>query len=248
MVTQLPYCGAPPDPASLLQRFNWDPYLIAALIVLATLQWFALRGCREKRSFEIIGWGVAACALISPLCALSVSLFSARVAQHMILILGAAPFLALAAPTRGQGAGRLTLWAAFVSFLFALWFWHMPHPYEATFTSVPAYWAMHVSLFGSAIWLWYAVLHLNRAASVAGIVAGVLTSMHMGLLGAVLASASRPLYFFHLTTTQVWGLTPLEDQQLGGVFMWVPGILLFLWAAMRTLERLQKAVEGPRTA
>ncbi len=245
VVGQLPYCGAPPDPGTLLHRFNWDPYLIAALIALITLQWIALRGQR-RRFLALIGWSVAAGALISPLCALSVSLFSARIAQHMILILVAAPLVALAAPTRMQDTGRLSVWAAFVSFLCALWFWHMPDPYDATFASAGVYWAMHVTLFGSAIWLWYALLHLIRSASVDGIVAGVMTSMHMGLLGAVLTTASRPLYFFHLTTTQVWGLTPLEDQQLGGVFMWVPGILLFLWAAMRTLERLQKVADGPR--
>jgi putative membrane protein len=67
--------------------------------------------------------------------------------------------------------------------------------------------------------------------------------MQMGFLGAVLTVAGRPLFFWHLTTTQPWGVSPLEDQQLGGVVMWVPGIALFLWAALRTLDRLRIALE-----
>jgi putative membrane protein len=66
----------------------------------------------------------------------------------------------------------------------------------------------------------------------------------MGFLGAILTLAGRPLFFWHLTTTAVWGLSPLQDQQLGGTLMWVPGILLFLCVAIRSLERLWSALEG----
>ena len=89
---------------------------------------------------------------------------------------------------------------------------------------------MHLTLFGSAVALWRALLRSPRHSSGDALLAGVLTSMQMGFLGAVLTTASRPLYFRHLTTTQIWGLTPLQDQQLGGILMWVPGIVLFLWA------------------
>jgi putative membrane protein len=47
-------------------------------------------------------------------------------------------------------------------------------------------------------------------------------------LGAVLTFADRPLFPWHLTTTQAWGLSPLQDQQLGGSLMRVPGIAFFL--------------------
>jgi cytochrome c oxidase assembly factor CtaG len=50
----------------------------------------------------------------------------------------------------------------------------------------------------------------------------------MGLLGAVLCLAGHPLFSWHLLTTFAWNMTPLEDQELGGVIMWVPGIALFL--------------------
>jgi putative membrane protein len=115
----------------------------------------------------------------------------------------------------------------------------MPAPYDATFDSTLTYWTMHLTLFGSAVALWRALLRSPRQISGDVLLAGVLSSMQMGFLGAILTTASRPLYFRHLTTALLWGLTPLQDQQLGGTLMWVPGIALFLGAALYALGRLR---------
>ena len=236
-----PYCGLPPSPGALLDRFNLDSILIGALLALVIVHWASVRDGRS-RAFAVCGWLTASAALISPLCALSVSLFSARIAQHMILLLVAAPLIALGWPKWNVGAR--TLWAASIAFMVALWVWHMPVPYEATFTSTFLYWSMHITLFGSGILLWRElVYHPARRAGLALLV-GLLTSTHMGLLGAVLALARRPLFVPHFTTTQIWGLTPLQDQQLGGTLMWVPGIALFLWVSIRSLRRLWSSLEG----
>jgi putative membrane protein len=98
MLSQLPYCGSPPSPGELLNRFNLDPVLMAALATLVVAHARALLAtasrhtpdshlCRRLLGYGLCGWLITAAALISPLCALSVSLFSARVAQHMILVL-----------------------------------------------------------------------------------------------------------------------------------------------------------------
>jgi putative membrane protein len=241
---QLPYCGLPPSPETLLSRFNLDPILIAALILVAAIHWLSVR--RRDGIYLAgtgAGWAVAGVALISPLCALSVSLFAARVGQHMVLVLCAAPLLALATPAVSMRWARRGLWLATLAFFAALWFWHMPAPYEATFASTPVYWGMHLTLFGSAVALWRALLRSPRQVGGDVLLAGVLTSMQMGFLGAILTTSSRALYFPHLATTQSWGLTPLQDQQLGGVLMWVPGIACFLWAAMYALDRLRTLAE-----
>ncbi len=242
MTAQLPYCGSPPLPGTLLTRCNLDPALIAALLLLL-IPLLLGASDRRARKYAMFGWSIAALAFVSPLCALSVALFSGRIAQHMLLVLGAAPLIALALPPGSDRFARARLWSACGSFFVALWFWHMPRPYDATFASTFLYWAMHATLFGSGIWLWRELLQSGRDHAVDVLTAGALTSMHMGLLGAVLTMAGRPLFFWHLTTTQPWGLSPLEDQQLGGVLMWVPGIGLFLWAALRTLDRLRSALE-----
>ena len=235
----LPYCGVPPSPGELAARFNWDPVLLLSLVALAGIHLLSIKHSPSRRRYAAWGWGVTAAALISPLCALSVALFSARVAQHMVLALVAAPLLALSLPPTRDAGTRARLWGAGLCFFVALWFWHMPVPYGATFRSTPVYWAMHLSLFGSAIALWHELLHASRLHIIDTVVVGGLSSMQMGLLGSVFTMAVRPLFAWHMTTTQAWGLTPLQDQQLGGVFMWVPGIALFLWAAVRSLERLR---------
>jgi putative membrane protein len=238
----LAYCGAPPSPGELLHRFNLDPLLIAVLALL-TLAHYALAHGRSAKRYALYGWLVASTAFISPLCALSVSLFSARIAQHMILLLVAAPLIALAWPKPlGQRSGW-TAWIAAAAFFVALWFWHMPAPYDATFSSSFVYWVMHVTLFGSGISLWRELLHHRRSHTGEILLVSTLSSMQMGLLGALFTLAARPLFLAHLSTSALWGYTPLQDQQLGGILMWVPGILLFLWVGLRAIQRLWSNLE-----
>ena len=234
------YCGAPPVPGGLMERFNLDPVLIAVLVAVAAIHIRHNYRSGRSTSAAAAGWAVAAAAFISPLCALSVSLFSARVAQHMILLLVAAPLIAASLPDWGALKRPLMLWGSSAAFFTALWFWHMPVPYEATFGSAFLYWLMHLSLFGSGMALWAALLRQHSPQALA---AGMLTSIHMGLLGAIIALASWPMYRPHYATTEAWGLTPLADQQLGGVLMWVPGCLLFLWVALRSLAAMWRTMD-----
>ncbi|WP_116812202.1 cytochrome c oxidase assembly protein [Steroidobacter cummioxidans] len=243
----IPYCGTPPFPGELLTRFNLDPVLIGVLLALAVGHRALVRDPR-MRTHAFVGWAIAAIALLSPLCALSVSLFSARVAQHMILVLIAAPIIALALPISIPRRGAQWLWSATGLFFVALWFWHMPRPYDATFTSTPLYWLMHITLFGSSILLWRELLHHATEHTTTALVAGLLTSTQMCLLGAMLSLAGHPLFDAHVLTAPSWGLTPLQDQQLGGIIMWVPGILLFLWAMLRSLLRLFGMLERANAA
>jgi putative membrane protein len=249
MAINVPYCGSPPLPGELLLRFNWDPLLIFGLaLALGISLWANRHDTGWRRAAAVVGWLVATCALVSPLCALSVALFAARITQHMILILAAAPLIAASLPPRHAARRALPAWCSAGAFFVALWFWHMPRPYDATFESSAIYWCMHLSLFATSIWLWRELLHHDPRHTSRAIAIGALSSMQMGFLGAFLALAARPLFFWHLTTTRPWGFTPLEDQQLGGVIMWVPGIALFLWAAIRSLSRLLNSYEGVRAA
>ena len=243
MTPTIPYCGLPPAPGALETRWNGDPVLIAVLLMLGVL--IFVRSPHASRPRTMAGWAVAVLALLSPLCALSVSLFSARVGQHMILLLIAAPLLAAALPV--GGAGR-TVWQATAAFFVALWFWHMPVPYEATLTSTPVYWTMHISLFGTAIWLWRELLMHAPRHGFQALLAGTVTSLQMSLLGAVLTLAGHAMFRPHYLTTQVWGFSPLADQQLGGVLMWVPGSVLFLWVTVRSMRLFAGRLAAPNDA
>ena len=255
----VPYCGAPPSPESLAGRWNLDPLLLLALIAVLGLY---LVGARKaglaprRRAAFIAGWAVAVLALVSPLCALSVSLFAARVGQHMILTLLAAPLIALGGLFPAMGAladvgdgglspGGLARAAAIFGAL--LWFWHSPGPYAASFSSAWIYWAMHLTLIGSAVWLWAALIGAPASGQVLAIAAGLVSTVQMGLLGALITLAPRPVYAPHLLTPWTWGLSPLQDQQLGGALMWIPGCVAFLAPAMIGLWRIMSR-EGPHAA
>jgi putative membrane protein len=221
----VPYCGLPPVPAELAERWNLDPVLIGAMLAVLGAYLLSARraGVSQGRIVSACaGWLVALIALTSPLCALSVALFSARIGQHMVLTLLAAPLVAWGLPL----ARRRSPMAAAALFLALLWFWHAPAPYAATFASPVIYWAMHLSLIGSAVWLWAALL--EGPPSSARLAAAAISMVQMGFLGALLTLAPRALYGPHQLTTAAWGLTPLQDQQLGGALMWAPGGLVFL--------------------
>lgn len=175
-----------------------------------------------------VGWAVVGLALVSPLCNLSVALFSARVGQHMLIALIGAPLIALGLPRQTAATGGI--WGAVGAFAAVLWLWHMPGPYDLTFTSTIIYWAMHLSTFGAALWLWTGLL--SRSAGIwTGLAASFVTATQMSLLGALLTFSPKPLFAVHFLSTVPWGLTPLEDQQFGGLIMWVPtGLLLVAYA------------------
>jgi putative membrane protein len=246
MVATIAYCGVPPVPGALAGRFNLDPVLCVGLAAAALLHFAWCRGAGHRGRAPLLGWGIAAVALLSPLCALSVALFSARIAQHMILLLIAAPLIASGLPHPARGGKGL--WPATISFMLALWFWHMPGPYDETLRATPVYWAMHISLFGAALWLWRELIGHDARDTINVLAAGTATSIQMGLLGALLTLGDHAWFSAHLFTTEQWGLTPLADQQLGGVLMWVPGCLLFLWAALRSFHLMWRTLEEQQLA
>jgi putative membrane protein len=248
----IPYCGTPPLPGGA--TWNLDPVLIA-LLALAGLA-LALRTRGAARAVTGLGWAVLVLALVSPLCNLSVALFSARVGQHMLLTLLAAPLIAWGAwaPRHRMAAEREARLAPPAgAFALALWAWHMPGPYAATFASDVTYWAMHATLFGTALWLWAALRRRAEARPDAAALAALATAVQMGLLGALLTLAPRPLFLaaHGPEATGPWGLSPLEDQQLGGLLMWVPGGLVFAAVCVAGLAlalRRQAGAPPPRAA
>jgi cytochrome c oxidase assembly factor CtaG len=210
-------------------------------------------------------------ALISPFDTLDDQLFSAHMVQHLVLLMIAPPLLILgrpalacfwAFPLPGRRAiGRvwirsglkhavdLVMSPIFVWLLCsaALWFWHLPGPYGWALGSESVHAFEHVCFFLTSLMFWSLVLEPlgRRRMDYGSTLLFVATfGVQTGLLGALLTFAGRPLYAAHLSTTAAWGLTPLEDQQLAGLIMWIPaslihlttlGVLFVVW--MHTAER-----------
>src|SRR5262249_45862713 len=147
-----------------------------------------------------------------------------------------APLLALAFPQPRRGSVPIVVLVAAHAVI--LWLWHTPGLYTWGLTSIPAYWLMQISLLGSAWLLCGGVL--APAQSGPALIALVATIAQMGLLGALIVFAPRPLYLVHLASAASWGLAPLTDQQLAGLLMWVPAMLPYLgvgiWIAWSSLK------------
>jgi putative membrane protein len=231
--TWAPFCGAAPAPAELLGRWNLDPWLLLGLAIAAG-GWVVMRrrGWKARDGLGALALAVLILAFVSPLCALSSALFSARTAHHLLLIVAAAPLLAWSPRTAG---GR---WPgpAVASGLhaLALWAWHAPGAYGWALSQDGAYWLMQASLLGTAVLFWGAV---RRADMLRGTAALLFTLVQTGALGALLTFADRALYEPHALAPLLWGLQPLEDQQLAGLIMWAPMAGVYLIAALLRIGR-----------
>lgn len=232
----LPYCGPAPDPGTLLFAWNIDPALWSALAVATGLGLVHLHRAAaapsRQRAFAVAA-GLAVVIFVSPLCALTVALFTARTLHHLLVIGLLAPLLAVALPLRRIPAG-----IAFLVLSAALWAWHVPVIYAAAWDDRAVYWVMQVTLLVPAWAVWSRVF--VRRDGLDGAVAAALPvatlAGQMGLIGAVLTFAPRPLYLEHLAHTEAFGLTALADQQLAGLVMWVPGMVPFALFAALTLR------------
>jgi putative membrane protein len=195
---------------------------------------------------------------VAPVHALGAVLFSGHMLQHELLIAAAAPLLVLGRPlvpvlwalpaewrrTAGAwtrvGAVRTTWRAlttpacAWLLHAIALWIWHLPAPYEAALASNALHTLQHASFLGTALLFWWALVHgrAMRMGHGTAVVYVFTTALHTGGLGALLTFAPAAWSGTYEGTTAAWGLTPLEDQQLAGLIMWVPGSFPYLLAAL----------------
>lgn len=229
----IPYCGPAPAPGALWSQWNLDPLLLGALVIGAAL----LASRREMSAgARLAGWlGLAtlAIAFVSPICALSSSLFAARTVHHALLISVAAPLVALALH-RPPRLGIAAVIAATVLQAIVLWFWHAPDLYAAALSNDGIYWLMEITLFAASLLFWVSVRGASAPAAALGL---VLTMVQTGMLGALLVFAGSPLYEPHFMTTAPWGLSPLEDQQLAGLIMWAPAAGVYLVTALMIVSR-----------
>jgi cytochrome c oxidase assembly factor CtaG len=205
-----------------------------------------------------LGWLLLAGALVTPLHWLGERLFVAHMVEHEILMAVSAPLLIVARPVgamlwalparwrrRVGSLGRVPALARSWSILTnapiatilhgaALWVWHIPALYEAALADPWVHWLQHVSFFATALLFWRALLQGPERERAYGAAVFYLfaTSLHTGFLGILLAVARQPIYPLQTGTAPEWGLTPLEDQQLAGLVMWIPAGLIYAGAAL----------------
>jgi len=223
------------------------------------------------------GMATLGVALLSPVDTFGNELSWVHMTQHMLLMIVAAPMIVVGAPGllipwtiparwRKPFAWRLTklcdaplgrlLWnPVFVWSLYGgvMWVWHLPLLYELALRDPWVHDIEHLSFFVTAFLFWRVVLdsrshrRLNPAVSVLYLFT---TSLHSMLLGVLMALSPTLWYEHYRNRPEAWGLTPLEDQQLAGLIMWMPGCAIYgaitaLWFAA-WLESSEQLSEEPR--
>ena len=199
------------------------------------------------------GWLALATALVTPLHALGERLFTAHMVEHAILMVVAAPLLALSRPIgamlwglpqswrRGLGAAAgVPVWrriwrgltdplAATILHGVAIWAWHVPALFAAALEDEGMHALQHLSFLLTALLFWWALLCRRGSRTARGTAVGHLfaTSLHTGLLGALLVFSNQLWFPDQAGEAMRWGLTALEDQQLAGLIMWIPACLAY---------------------
>ena len=249
---------------------TWPPGIVLLLLSTGALYVIGAQNLRRTtaRSQPIqslcfaLGWLSLLVALDSPIHELGEQLFWIHMAQHEILMLVAAPLIALGDPLvvslyafrpewrrRISGISRVpilrALWSAITNPLSAwilsaaaLWIWHLPWLFDKTVDNDWMHAAQHTSFFLTALLFWWPLASRRPAMGYgAGILYLFTTALHTSILGALLTFATRAWYRPYFATASAWHLTPLEDQQLGGLIMWIPGGSVLLVVALVLLVR-----------
>jgi putative membrane protein len=211
----------------------------------------------QQASYFALGWLTLFVALVSPLDALGSKLFSAHMVQHELLMIVAAPLLVMsrpfgpwlwALPVRwrqrlGEAIRHPAVslsWrflslpmAAWLIHALALWLWHVPVWFDAALENNTIHTLQHFSFLATALFFWWAVLDTQTSPGKSGAAMLYLftTMIHTGALGALLTFSATPWYTAY-DATMAFGFDALEDQQLGGLIMWIPGGIAYLVAGL----------------
>jgi len=192
-------------------------------------------------------------------------LFSAHMVQHLVLTLVVPPLLLTGLPAwmldaalrpvmaRSAGAALVRTLTrplpAFAVYAAALVVWHLPGPYNTALEIHGWHVVEHLVLLVAATLGWWPIASPSRLAPALPYAAQLLYlfvfGMPMTVVAAMITGAERVLYPFYATAPRLFDLTPLADQRLGGVIMWVPSgliplaaftVVFFRWAAAEADE------------
>lgn len=262
--------GVASQPAVGWLGWHADPSVLIGLALLSG--WYAYsarrldaRGegpTRGQRLWFLLAVVTVLAALTGPLHDLSDRyLFTAHMAQHLLLMLAFPPALLLSLapgmlrpllrPGWAFAAARFltrpVLAFALCNAVFAVF--HLPHLYDLTLRDHNLHILEHLLFVSTAIVLWWPLLSplpqlppMSYAAQLLYLFAQVLPG---SLIGGLIANAQRPLYPFYAAAPRITPLTAVQDQQLGAIVMWVGGgtffliaftVVFFRWAARDMAE------------
>jgi cytochrome c oxidase assembly factor CtaG len=232
-------------------HLHWfaDPLVLVPLALFAGIYVWRFAKAREEEGGRGAGalqavafaGGMLAIliALVSPIDGLGEQyLFSAHMVQH-VLLGDIAPLLILLALSRvilrpatrrlmsvERRLGPLASPATgLIAWLVLMYLWHIPALYDAAVEHPLVHLLEHVSFFAAGVALWWPLIqpipmrrHLTGLQPVAYIGTA---KAGLAALGIFLTWSTTAIYPFYEDTPRIWGLTPVEDQNVAGVIMMV---------------------------
>ena len=239
-------------------QWNWYPSVVIGL-ALWTLAYELLTGtsggrfagsaapARGQRLAFHAGTLIALLALVSPVDELGDEyLFSAHMLQHLLLMFGAAALWVIGLPGwlvdglipafLRRPAQLLTRpLAAYMIFAGIMFLWHIPGIYQIAQENEGLHIFEHLTFMGAAMIGWWPVWggraqFLTTTSSPVRVLYTFLLAFPCTALAAILTFARAPLYPLYMHSSGIAGLSPIEDQRLGGLMMWFPTHMVILLA------------------
>jgi putative membrane protein len=170
-------------------------------------------------------------------------LFSAHMVQHLLLTLAVPPLLLVGAPgwllrpliadarvaAVARWATRPTRCFAFFNVVVAVW--HLPPMYNTAMEYHAVHIVQHITFLVVSVLMWWPFLsplpELPRLAYPGQMLYCFLMAIPMSIVAIYIAMADHILYPAYSIAPRLWGITPMMDQQIGGLIMWIPGGLFF---------------------
>lgn len=228
--------------AALGWAYTWGVRRLQAKATAAGTEPPALR--RSQQIAFVSGLLVIFVSLNGPLHDLSDTyLFSAHMVQHLLLSLAVPPLLLvgtpgwllrpfLANPAIERVARSLTRpTRCFIIFNVVIIAWHLPPLYNTAMAYHPIHIVQHLMFLVASVLMWWPFLsplpELPRLSYPGQMLYCFLMVIPMSIVAIYIAMADHVLYPAYSLAPRVWDITPMSDQQIGGLIMWVPGGLLF---------------------
>ncbi len=238
-------------PIAQLSWLRWSihPSTAAGIGALGALYWWrARREGRNPATYQVAcfvsGLVVMFASLNGPVHDLSDDyLFSAHMVQHLLLTLAVAPLLLAGTPgwmlrpalrysvVRAPARALTRPVMCFSIFNVVVAAWHLPVFYNAAMANHGLHIVEHLMFMATAVLMWWPLLSplpaLPRLAYPGQMLYSFLMSIPMSIVAIYITMADHVLYPAYASAPRIIALSPVEDQLLGGLIMWVPGGLIF---------------------
>lgn len=247
----------------LTTAWDWKPSVMVGCAMLALGYVLVVRPLSHRAWLWMLGVLVLLLSLVSPVDALGDHyLFSAHMLQHLLMVLAVPPLLLLGIP--GEFSHRALAWTpvaraervlgrplpAWLLYISVTTVWHVPALYDTALQSEALHILEHLMFLVTATMFWWPVLHpvtgpprLAPWASILYLFAAMAAGSVLGIIVTFAQPGLYPAYTHPVDELGIlpllrgWGLSPADDQQLGGLLMWIPGGAVYSLVTFAMLAR-----------